>query len=472
MRLKSPEIAGLALAAMLIGTPAAASTSVRGSRLVLAHWLPTVVPYSSGEDYLHIFQDDVRSALEAGIDGFAVDGFGNPLADQFLRLLSDAADAVGAPGFKIVLSADASLGFPAADIVADVAKYDANPHYLHIGGRAVLSTWNGGAYGDAWWKANVLAPLAAQGHPVVFLPTFIGRDGDPDASMPAEFPSADGFVHWFFAHGTPFRAGSPYYGNNAAYSELDGAEKVAASVHAAGKLWAGGVMPYYWASCHSVRQYYEWQGGRGMANAWASIMGPQAADMVELITWNDNTEGSYYQPTNVPRAADNGIPNFPHLGYYELSKYFIRWYKTGVRPTVTKDAIFWFHRTQKRYAAASADPCGIPINDAAIYGSAEDAIFVTTALTAPGTVRVTTGGVPKDYPVPAGIAHTNVPFNPGQQVITVWRGGTDLAGSVSNVEAAPTARNFNNASGYAVAGGGRSETWAPARAAPYAEWFK
>src|SRR3982750_838126 len=102
-------LASLALSLALGGGPADAAST--GSKIVLAHWMQTALPYTAGQTYDQMFRDDVRSAMEAGIDGFAVNGFGNPLADQLMAAVVNAADAVRAPGFKIVLSADMSLNF-------------------------------------------------------------------------------------------------------------------------------------------------------------------------------------------------------------------------------------------------------------------------------------------------------------------------------------------------------------------------
>ncbi len=446
------------------------------------------MPYSPGQSDDARYPDEVRAAMELGIDGFAVNAFNGGQANEIIKRLVAAADAIGAARFKVFLSADMSQDFAPAEIRDVVATWAANPHYLQLRGKSLLSTYGGGDKGDGWWQANVLAPLAAAGHPVTFVPYF--DRGDPNAVAPTyeawsatvgTFPAADGLFNFLIPGSVPFYSGDPNLGHHW-WSTLEGEENLARALHDKGKVFMAPYMPYYWASCHSARQYMEFQGGLGTDNQWRSIITRQKPELVEIVTWNDFTESTYIQPTRaVPPYAPGGkagIAAYPHLGYYELLKYYIDWYLTGTQPAVTKDAVFSFQRTQPAGAAAGDDAahCDIPTTTGQRWGNVEDSVFVTTATTAPAELRVTAGSSTRTVQVPAGVTHTAVPFAPGVPQVELWRGSQRLASARGiEITAHPEYYDYNLYSGYAVASGSTSETWAVSDAwktGQGAEWFR
>ena len=227
-----------------------------------------------------------------------------------------------------------------------------------------------------------------------------------------------------------------------------------------------------------MRQYYEYEGGYGADAQWKSIIERQNTPLVEVAMWNDYTESSYFQPTRVLHAADKGMTSFPHLGYYELTKYYIKWYKTGRAPAITKDAIFYFYRTQPKDAVAPNDSttCDKPIRQDKLFGNVQDDIYVTTALTKPAILHVVSGGASYNIKVGAGIQHTKVPFTPGHQTFEIVRHGEVLTHSQgTDIDSAPQYKNFGNTSGYSVVGGSNSDNWLPSdkwQTGYNSDWFK
>jgi hypothetical protein len=81
-------------------------------RYVVGHWLS---PMNYGRSAQDRGKDDVRAAMEEGLDGFAFDVFSGPDAIHTIGAFIQAADAIGATKFKVALSADMSykdLVFP------------------------------------------------------------------------------------------------------------------------------------------------------------------------------------------------------------------------------------------------------------------------------------------------------------------------------------------------------------------------
>jgi hypothetical protein len=170
----------------------------------------------------------------------------------------------------------------------------------------------------------------------------------------------------------------------------------------------------------------------------------------------------------------------PHLGYYELLKYYISWFKSGHRPAIVKDSIFFFHRTHPNNAVATSDQasgCSMgPIPTRQKWGNVQDRIYITTALTAPASLIVRTGMSEQKRELPEGLTTTDVPFEPGVPTYELWRDGKrELSFSGEQIVRSPSVYNFNVASGYAVVGGYDSETWMPSdrwKTGFAAEWFR
>jgi glucan endo-1,3-alpha-glucosidase len=163
---------------------------------------------------------------------------------------------------------------------------------------------------------------------------------------------------------------------------------------------------------------------------WKSII-EQQPDWVEIVTWNDFNE-SYICPVASPQSGDSGrlsktVPSYlasrsSHAGYLELSRYYIEWYKTGKRPLV-KDALFYFYRVHPKDAVAKEDR---PVKS--FHGPLEDVLYVTTMLTAPAELRVTSGATQSVHRIKAGIQHLRIPFSCGPQQFAVYRDGKIIVG--------------------------------------------
>jgi hypothetical protein len=460
----------------------AANTTSSQQRFVIANWI-TPMPYRLGQSPKDIARDDIRAALEAGIDGFALNVFSGKQAAHALDHFIGAANSLGADNFKVVLSVDTAHSFPFQDLIQAIIRYGADPHYLKLDGKPVLTTYRN--QDDSWWKRNVLDPLNALGHPVTFIPYF--HLPSPNRDTPTkqawlnkidDSPSIDGLFPFIIPGSPPFYSGDPRLGRHK-WSGLEAQENLAAALRERGKIMIGQYMPYYWGICRSAGQYVEFQGGRGMANNWTSIIERQRPQGVEIVTWNDHIESTFIQPTRIPSTKFPDIVTQPHLGYYELLKYYISWYKRGTLPQITKDGVFYFYRTHPlgavaRRAAAKCKPESV--TDGQLWGAPQDVIYVTTALTSAAKLRVTSGTKTYTFDVAPGMTTTDVPFLAGPQTFEIVRNGVVLAsGRGTLIVASPEVRNFNVFSGYAISDGSSSDTWLPSgkwKDGIYATWFK
>jgi glucan endo-1,3-alpha-glucosidase len=388
----------------------APAPAVRPEKRVFAHYMLCCGSFGGG---VEAAERDIRLAQEMGLDGFALNAGGwsrEPHYQRSAAAMFEAAERLGT-GFALFFSADMCCGLSADDIRDMVQTYGNRPNYFRKEGRIVLSTFAGEGAGDAFWRNEVLAPLRDAGFPVFFVPAFypVTARGRPADEVARWGDLVDGLFR-FNPDTTPF--GTP--------SAVATNEAYARALGAAGKLFLAGYYPFYWGAFQSSagRRYFEYRGGLGTERQWRSIIAVQDPSWVEIVTWNDPNESYLIAPADDPDGFHK-----PHLAFAELNRYFIAWFKSGVRPIITKDALFYFYRAHGKSLAAPDDPAG-PVTR--LYGEPEDAIYVTTALTAPAALRVESGGARSEHRLEAGLSHLAVPFAAGAQHFELWRNGRRL----------------------------------------------
>lgn len=428
------------------------AVSSTGPHLVFAHILMSAGDYGkhyygqcpSVADYVL----DIQEAKACGIDGFAanIGAWTVPYQEAWYNLLT-AADQVNAASgtsvnsagvgkFYIFAQPDMS-GFP-ADTPTLLALLNAgvsHPSYYRYNGRAWFGTYagEGGTYAQVKARFQpVIAAMAAEGQPVYFCPFFNIRDASGNVPATAQATSnateisgllGNGFAQaaWLFGTGT-----GPALG---ASSALPQAEMYSASLRSAGIQWMGTVTPQYTGMAHSdylpgsSHFYIEAYGGETLDHQWTSLIQSQGAYWVQLVTWNDDDEGSNFTnadfgPTSPwPYLAHSSIADYykSKAGLQALNLYYIQWYKTGVRPTIVKDAVFAFYRTQPA-AMTSSDPLG-PVSPLTTEdGSAvvTDTFYVCTMATKTSTLSVSNGSFTKSVTVPPGLFFSRLTgFVPG-----------------------------------------------------------
>jgi len=419
------------------------------TKKVFAHYMVAIPTYNQG---VNGYKKEIQEAQAAGIDGFALNAGSWSVETRYKTHVAEMFQAAQElnSGFKLFFSADMCCTLKSADISEMVRTYANHPNYFKYQNKPLLSTFAGEGYGRDWWSNNVLNPLSRAGYSVYFVPHFYTNpvSETPDWKTVSSSYSAwwKDIINGHFYFGA---AGLPQYKSP---SLLSAGEAHAKVMHDNQKAYMATVSPQYWGDKQYGigRRYYEFGGGEGLAAQWNSIVNTQKPEWVELVTWNDFNEATYFSPA---KDVDSTFPYLGHQpgfhnehgGALQLNKYFIDWYKTGQQPTIARDRLFFFYRTHPK-DASSTDPKGAVTWR---FGDVQDVIYVTTMLTAPAELRVITGGVTKFYNVGRGMVHTRVPFNVGKQKFELWRNGvkiTEQSGEdiVSNF----SEYNFNYYTGY------------------------
>jgi hypothetical protein len=123
----------------------------------------------------------------------------------------------------------------------------------------------------------------------------------------------------------------------------------------------------------------------------------QPSTLMQYITWND-----YHENTNLTPGINT------RYAYYDLTGYFIRWWKTDKPPAVDRDKVYIFSH---KYADAEMI---YPFKGDPKQGNV---IEVLTILPQAATIRVPgrklASGEPARWDAPAGLSFKQLPLTPG-----------------------------------------------------------
>ncbi|WP_157545208.1 glycoside hydrolase family 71 protein [Hamadaea tsunoensis] len=275
----------------------------------------------SGSDWRQQdFATEVRQAIAIGLDGFIWEYHSVSSDARWTQLPAMLAAAKSVdPGFRIMLSPDLQQGADTSpdQIVTDVLKVKDAANLYKVDGSIVLAPFYPERKPAAWWT-GVRTTLAGQGVKTVLVPIFLS--GSP-ATRSAEWNSA---VYGYSLWGNRWVSGAD--------TDRVGAQQA----HAAGRAY---MAPIAFEDDRLYDGRYWESSGSGALRAMMEKAIAGDADWVALITWNDYTE-SWVAP-----SVERGYAVADVMAYYTA------WLKTGKRPGLVRDALYYFHRSQKAAAA-------------------------------------------------------------------------------------------------------------------------
>ena len=451
--------------------------------VVFAHYMVTNQDYladtgANEEAKIAAYAREIQQAQALGIDGFALNVGGWLGEPHYIRYSAEIFEAAVRlhSGFKLMFSADFCCKNSPADAEDMMRRFAGNPRYASTyfqqDGKFVLTTFAGDKLGQAAWQ-TVKDDLATGAHPstavvpqapegvraapnnqplsIFLVPAFFWG-----GELPGRPAIQKGFEDWSHVIDGSFYwgiAGVP--GSSGPLDQVKSRAAYASVVHGGGKLYMAPICLQFWGS--NANRYYEYSGGAGMRAMWMDAIRVSHPEWVEIITWNDFVEGSYLSPIDdpyrYPNAADVGSAGVPegtlgffhsHAGAADLMRYYIQWYKTGQQPALTKDAVYWFYRTQSTHYDAGTPPV------AHKYGPVADVIYVTANLTAAATLRVHVGDAVTNVEVPAGSSDVSVRFSPGQTPVfeLIRRGAVVAQGrGMDRIEEKPAYNDYYYSTG-------------------------
>lgn len=373
--------------------------------------LPTVEQY----------KDEIRRAQSFGIDGFALNAGGWQTSEPIYKVraarIYEAARKLNS-GFKLFMSAD---GRARVDIVDMVSSFASHPNQLRCGLQPVVSTFGGESEGAALTQQV----HAAGGMIIPYYrpsPISILLNGDYANYMSNTYPDIDG-AFYFGAAASP---------DTIASNIISLSREMAAK----GKILMAGITPYYRGNGKNFR-LFDTDGFEGMAKEWQAAIDGHS-NWVEIVTWNDWAESTYVEPLEVNRQPElwdrYGRKYLPHNGYLQASKYFIQWFKSGAKPKILRDELYYFYRLHSKDIAVPIDITMPEVGKPKGYEGLSEKVFISTFLTAPAILNVDSGGVETSVTVDAGVHNIAVNSHKGHQRFRLIRGSSTIFDKVGEYE--------------------------------------
>jgi hypothetical protein len=344
------------------------------------------------------YKVEILQAQSAGIDGFTVDVLSTEgvYRDRLESLVRAAAELN--TGFTIALMPDGAVlnrdsSAALADLVAQLLRYP-SLHRL-ADGRLLISPFDPERFGAAWWKGWMADLTAKTGVAVAFVSCFL----DYRASI-GDF--------------APISYGVSYWGQRSPARSVNGSD-YAADARRRGLLWMQPVSVQDARPAQGV--YDEADNSENLRLTWRQAI--DGADWVQLVTWNDYSEGTQFAPSVNSGTALLGI-----------TSYYTAWFHTGKPPTIVRDVLYVSHRVQRADAVPSGGQTELMTLRAG-SSPARDEVEVLAFLTAPAEVAVEVGGQVTRRQLPAGVSTVDAPLAGGAVRADAERAGRVVAEAVS-----------------------------------------
>jgi Glycosyl hydrolase family 71 len=340
---------------------------------------------------------EINQAANSGIDGFTVNimSWSGRNWDTTVNLFKAAKQS--GRNFTIVPNLDATSGAVTASVDTIATKlaelYKHEDAYRLSDGRYVLSSFKAEGKSVAWWT-SLRNALSAKGVKTAFIAVLLdSSEPNQRAFAPISYAVGD----W----GTRNPEGLYNRPNRAAIA------------HSLGVKWISGVGPQDVRP--NQRMYAEARNTETLRAAWSRSIS-DGADMVQLVTWNDYSEG-----TTIAPSVGHGS------SFLDISSYYSSKFKTGTAPKISKDNVYVSHRKQFVDAKPTYSHALMAPNLGGSRTTPVDQAEVYTFLTAPAKVTLTVGSTSKTFDAPAGVFTATMPLKLGTVKATVVRDGATVA---------------------------------------------
>lgn len=388
---------------------------------------PILYPSGGADSELDSRIAEIKIAKSYGIDGFLVDELeDNAVYRSTWVTLLKAAAIVG--GFKIGLQPDyATLGNPTGGDHPPQTRRDKIKHWLDLakdspallrfGGKPCVIPY-GAAYPDAkvydldkslsapaGEKRDVVDWMAAQGTPIAYAACH--SLGWPVYTAPYANDPQTGFQTFAFATAT--------------FSPGDNVNTMAGPVSTRQRAldyWPRDFMQIGEATFLYENPHAHWYTAPRLSTTWRQSWAWNVAHRdrirwVLLITWNDWGESAIAPSVNT------------FMSLQPITRYYADWFKTGVKPAITRDVITIFHRATPYAAVPTKYPRRI---DGPVPTDEVEALGL---LKSPGTLVLKSGATVYRQAVGAGVQSFIKPFALGVQSAWIERRGA-VAASITS----------------------------------------
>ncbi|KAL4866187.1 glycosyl hydrolase family 71-domain-containing protein [Aspergillus spectabilis] len=266
---------------------------------------------------------DIRDAINAGFDGFALNTHTLESTDEWnLNAMQWLFDAARGTNFKLFISFDMSWGLDTTRLPAFLARFSGHESYYKVDGKPFVSTFWGGEIPNSQWESDFIQPLIANQSKPFFVPDFDDWFGWPNDFVHS-FPVTDGAFSWEAAWPAPGT------GQSTISDTVD--RNILTQAIAAGRVYMMPLSIFQFKWFGNDRWYRI--GEINLAQRMQQILSLQP-HFVEMLTWNDAGEGHYVgnvwpeqvEGTEIPSYSDG----FDHRDWLQVITPFMQAYRDGV----------------------------------------------------------------------------------------------------------------------------------------------
>jgi len=389
--------------------------------MVFAHYMLITRPPSG--DYT----TDLTAAKAAGIDAFALNyGGQNTNYDQQNGYLTEFYNAANSVGMKVFISVDTTSTptLTPQQIANFTGAFAKHPAQLYIKGAPLLSSFEQEAPKGWTWDGDVLSKISPK-------PLFIGCTLSNDAGSlfnAGTSPGASGTFTWL----QPKLSADEQ-------SALDSATSAAKGTH----LWMASVAPWFFKRFDANQNWAQAADQSILVDRFNHLLSlPVKPDFIELTTWNDWGESSYFGPADTANSCPTcHWSKMDHGGFLKIVKPFITAFKSGAKSVsipANQEEVFLFYRVQP---AMTNDNTGLPLPSD--VSSEKDKVYAVALLNSPAQITVNSGGKTTTTTMQAGASVFGVPATWGVQTISASRNGQAIGSMKTGPEINGTVTKYN-----------------------------
>jgi hypothetical protein len=345
---------------------------------------------------------DVVRAERLGADGFGVDlqQLENGRYWDNATALFGAAEATRT-GFKILIEPDTDIlkATSAEQLVRSLIVLGRHPAAYRLSdGRLLLAPFAPEERPVAYWQ-SVLDGLEKAGVSAAFLPVFNNLRAHAEAFAPICY----GMSEW---------------GNrDPASVDDDAAIEVWRKLAGERAIWMEAVAPQDAQPKTSI--FWESLNTELFRRCWIKAI-REKAQYAHVITWNDYSEATEIEPSSGTQFL-----------FYDLSAYFISWFKLGRPPRIIRDTIYYSHRRQIFELGHAPRPDDKPLKLLG-RGPVQNRVEMVALLTRPATLEIRQGDSVQRSDADAGLAVLQAPARLGRPILRILRDGKAVAEKLSD----------------------------------------
>lgn len=396
-----------------------AGPSTEGRKLAFAHYMTGQCTRRRNQT-VQDWKEDIRDAIAYEIDGWQFnfgqfEGRFKANVERFVQALgemeAEAADFLFFPSFDCNKGRKPNY----EEILAWFSAYYHHPNHFRLDGLPLLTVWQARHVGNEYFT-DVKKRLQSAGMPISFIPWLATQANRIQMNrLFSDWTSMDGFFPWI-----PEKPAE----EAVRYNEI-----AAALCRQYGKTLLAG-QGYNMLQINKAPVYVNKHAAEAITTQMMPLLDGRLADcrLLNVATWNDFGEDHHITPQPPYGPQGGKHPVWGHIGYATVLRYYLDWWKSGIKPMLKKDTLAFFHLLQLASEGTPPFPYVEYQPD-----KAEDVVHLTAMLSAPGTVMIRSGSrAPVYFEAPAGVSHWRASAASGEQVFSLSRGGNEILRKVSS----------------------------------------